>query len=182
MEKKFIEFLTSLAEKEDRAALAHLRRGLGKKPGTAVEMFPIIAPRLYRGLSRKAEDACYLVAALFAFHPVHNNSLKSLGETMRMVADLLKEKKDDSIPQSIERRFGALLDSDAEQLPSRLRQVISMARAKGAPVNYETLLRDIVRWDNPEKHVQRRWASDFWSAGPESADVSSDNISESREE
>jgi CRISPR system Cascade subunit CasB len=63
-ERVFIEVLVALYEQEDRAALAALRRGLGKPPGETMEMHPYVVP-FTQGLKRKQEDAYYLIAALF---------------------------------------------------------------------------------------------------------------------
>ena len=63
---EFIARLESLAKREDRAALAALRRGLGKPPGTVAEMAPYVEPA-FDG----APDEAYIVASLFGLHPHH---------------------------------------------------------------------------------------------------------------
>ncbi len=65
----FIRDLEGLAEREDRGALAALRRGLGKQPGAAPEMFPYLAPWTQHEHGW-GEECMYLVASLFALHPV----------------------------------------------------------------------------------------------------------------
>jgi hypothetical protein len=44
LDESFISYLESVLKRDDRAILAHLRRGLGKEAGTAIEMFPYVAP------------------------------------------------------------------------------------------------------------------------------------------
>jgi CRISPR system Cascade subunit CasB len=65
--ERFIEALVELYEQEDRAALAVLRHGLGRAPGETMEMHSYVAP-FTQGLSRKQEDAYYLIAALFGLY------------------------------------------------------------------------------------------------------------------
>src|ERR1035437_1147702 len=67
-EQNFAGYLARLAERDDRGALAALRRGLGKEPGEAPEMFPYVVPWLPRQASIWAEQAYYLVASLFGLH------------------------------------------------------------------------------------------------------------------
>ena len=53
-------------QKPDRGALAALRRGLGKPPGLAPETWPQVEPFIGQIRPKRYDDACYLVAALFA--------------------------------------------------------------------------------------------------------------------
>ena len=70
-ERLFIEALVALYKQEDRAALAALRRGLGRPPGETMEMYPYVAPYT-NGLTRKQEDAYYLISTLFGLYPGEN--------------------------------------------------------------------------------------------------------------
>ena len=69
LENRFVAHLEKLHAADDRAALARLRRGLGKDSGTVAEMHPLVMPWLPTNLSVRQEDAFYLVAALYATHP-----------------------------------------------------------------------------------------------------------------
>src|SRR3989442_7337478 len=66
-EDRFVAYLTRLVEDEDRAALAALRRSLGKAPGEAAEAHRYVLP-FTGNASQWDEDAYYLVGALFALH------------------------------------------------------------------------------------------------------------------
>ncbi len=151
----FIDYLCGLAAREDRGALAHLRRGLGKPPGTVPQMYPYVAPWLPRERSRQ-EDVCYLVAALFASHPEHSDAMGSMGDTMRGTGQASGNM------DSVERRFVTLLNAHADELPDHLRHAVALAKSRGISVNYGDLLMHLQHWDHPERWVQRRWASDFW--------------------
>ena len=78
-EREFVLGLYRLKRTDDRAALAHLRSGLGKPPGTAALMHPYVgrylqvSPRSDGRLApwdERSNDILYIVAALFALHPV----------------------------------------------------------------------------------------------------------------
>lgn len=163
LETRFTTYLAGLAEREDRGALAALRRGLGRTAGEAVEMYPYVVPWVPRLARPEQERAFYLVATLFAWHPHPWPSdgrpafERNLGASFRRLADADNRA-------SVERRFVALLNTHAEDLPDRLRQAIGVLKSKDVPVDWAQLLRDLQRWDNPSRQVQRAWARAFWGA------------------
>ena len=55
----------------------------------------------------------------------------------------------------------ALLDADTEQLAYRLRQMIALLRDT-APIDWQTLLRDLRFWNMEKKQVQHSWAQGFY--------------------
>ncbi len=152
----FVEYLEKLRDQEDRAALAALRRGLGRTPAEAAEMHRYVVPWLPPETRRWDEDCHYLVAALFASHPAPGGS-GSMGDTLARVA-----QKGNAA--AVERRFVALLKSHPQDLADRLRHVVSLARAHDVPVHWHQLFRDVRDWQHPAQYVQRNWARDFWSA------------------
>ncbi len=156
MPEKFIEYLYSLAERQDRAALAALRRGLGKPPGTVPDMYPYVVPWLPADLYRSEEAAYYLVAALFAFHPSHTDQ-GNMGDHMAAA-------RDEGNNDSLERRFVALLSAHPDDLPDYLRQAVSFLRSKEIPINWERLFRDLKLWGHPERgdQIRKQWAASFW--------------------
>ena len=156
LDEGFIAYLEGVLRRDDRAILAHLRRGLGKEAGTAMEMFPYIA-RFVQTKYRNEENAYFLVASLFGLYPT--NSWKS-DEKYNNLGKSLSFLKDES--DSIEKRFTALLNSDEEDLPNHLRQIISLLKSKEAPINWYLLLKDIKGWSYENRSVQRNWAKGFW--------------------
>ncbi|MGD0826587.1 MAG: type I-E CRISPR-associated protein Cse2/CasB [Desulfobaccales bacterium] len=154
-----IDYLEDLVRKQDRGALAALRRGVGRSPGTTMEMHRYVVPFLPHGRPWD-EEFYYLVAALFAYwyqgeiavaaHPPDN-----LG------ASLARLKTSDTGP-SLELRFTALLKSHRDDLPHHLRQAVGLLKSKDVPVNWRTLSRDLRHWDHEDGWVQRSWAKSFW--------------------
>lgn len=171
MEKQqpFVMYLESL--RENRGALAALRRGLGQPPGTVREMYPYIVPWIPADASRQREAAYYLIASLFAYHPAPGG-VGNLGDAF---AQTLTPRGDNT---AIERRFTILLASHPEDLPFHLRQAIGFLRSKEVPINWHQLFADLLAWDHPDGYVQKRWARAFWGRSGEQAESSSDTSEE----
>ena len=151
----FIQYLLGLSQREQRGVLAVLRRGLSQPPAQDVAMYPYVArfvPEDYRG--KQAEKVYYLVAALFAYHPM-NTARGNFGEHMRFAAG-------ESNREATERRFVVLLNAHLDDLPDYLRQAVSFLKSKDIPVNWDALFSDLQRWGHPDKYIQRRWANSFW--------------------
>ncbi len=152
----FISHLYSLAQAEDRQALAHLRRGLGQKPGAAPEMFPYIVPWLPPNPHSQEEAAYYAIASLFAWHP----AIAEKGNMGDHLAATLEKGREDAV----ERRFVALLAAHPDDLPAFLRQAVSYLASKDVPVNWDQLFWDIRFWGHPDygDRIRKRWAASFW--------------------
>ena len=159
---RLVRGLERLIERENRAALAALRRGLGKEPGGAPEMFPIIVPLLPAARLRRRDEACaYLIASLFGMHP-RSWKAEGSGRRSRNLGASLRQLRQRTESEGPQRRFVALLNSDADDLGHRLRDVIGLLRDAGLPVDWEQLTRDILAWERADREVQLRWARAFW--------------------
>ncbi|MCP4668868.1 MAG: type I-E CRISPR-associated protein Cse2/CasB [Deltaproteobacteria bacterium] len=149
---KFTKFLEEL--KTDRAALAKLRRGLGKTSRNVeipVDMFPYVVPFLPK--KREMQQIYFLIASLFGFHwETTDDSNWTMGKVFRRLPE----------NDTREKRFKALLSAEGEALHYHLRQAISLAKSKEVPINYGLLLRHLYGWSHPDRWVQLRWAKDFW--------------------
>ncbi len=156
----FVKYLVSLVEREDRGALAALRRGVGKPPGTTPDTFPIMVPRT-ADMDRFAADTYFLVGSLFALHPL-NCKEGNMGTTFAAIRKPQAEEGD-----SLEKRFVALLNADAEDLPNHLRHAVSLAASKDVAINWAQLIADLRHWNHLDRFIQRRWAEQFWGRGVE---------------
>lgn len=166
-EEAFVAWLVERARANDRGTLAALRRGLGKTPGTVPAMYPYIVPWTSEILARNA-DCFYLVASLFASHPAATDT-GNFGTTFRTIASM-RQKRTGREPESLSRRFVALLDCNSEELPYMLRQAVALASADDVAINWTQLLRDIRYWEHPDRFVQRKWAENFWAAEEQSTE------------
>ena len=170
LEKYFVDYLESLAE--NRAALAALRRGLGRPPGHTPEMHPYVI----RFLPKEAypnswiEQSYYLVASLYGLHPEMGKG-KNLGHHFSQTLD--RNNPDNN--QAIERRFTALLTTHPDDLAFYLRQAVSFLKSRPEPVavNWHQLMRDVLAWGDAYKQpgVQKQWARYFWSPPKEDENV-----------
>jgi CRISPR system Cascade subunit CasB len=152
-EQPFITYLEGL--RDDRGALAALRRGLGQPPGTVTSMYRYVVPWLGDDAPAWREAAYYTVAALYASHPAP-------GGSGTMGAHFAQARGREGGDTAIERRFTALLAAHPDDLDTYLRQAVSYLRSKEVPVNWHQLLSDVVAWGHPERYVQKRWARAFW--------------------
>lgn len=149
----FVLHLEELRQRGDRGALAALRRGLGRPPGTVPDMYPHVLPW---ARDRWREDACYLVGSLFALHS------EGREEGNMGTAFAIMRSRDTKASESLERRFIALLNSHRDELATHLRSAVSLLKAKDVPVNWHRLLRDILYWDHESHFIQQNWAREFW--------------------
>ena len=140
----------------NRAALARLRRSFDRT-GIAYTALSDVGRLLPDDVKNHDLDAYLLTAGLFALH-LQNGKAGTLGESLRTL------RRQQSVGQeSLDRRFTAVLNSDAEDLPYRLRQVMHMLKQHNVPVNYFQLLRDLKAWNAESRYVQRKWATDYWT-------------------
>lgn len=161
-DRAFIDHLMRLKDR-DRGALATLRHSLSFPPGDYPRAFPHV--ERYVGKDWHANDARrrarYAVAGLYALHPVtHSRSLAAaLGQLVRN-----KERP------SLEFRFLALLEADADAVMAHLRQVVSLLAADGVGYDPAGLLADLCIALNERvspdarNYLRRQWARDFYSA------------------
>jgi CRISPR system Cascade subunit CasB len=172
-EHPFIAYLEGLRDREDRGALASLRRGLGQDPGSAVEMYRYVVPWLPEQSSRQREEAYYLVAALFAYHP-DPGGWGNLGAAFRRTLDPQGDNT------AVERRFTALLAAHPDDLPFYLRQAVGFLKSKEVPVNWQQLLTDLLAWSHPDGYVQKQWARFFWGRAPQETGEAQEAAPETR--
>ena len=161
--KEFVnDYLIPLTDDRnpERAALADLRRGLSDFPHLSPYMHRHIRPRISQRTSAWGRFTYYLAAALFAAHQLHTGEKGNLGMHFHRLLD--PHNVDANKP--IERRFTYLLAAHPEDLHFHLRQSIVFLRSKEVEINWEQLMWDIYKWNDPDERpkVQERWASRFW--------------------
>jgi CRISPR system Cascade subunit CasB len=153
----FIEYLESL--RDDRGALAALRRGLGQPPGTAASMYRYVVPWLTADVKSREEATYYLIAALFAYHPKEGGQDK---DNMGTHFVAVRRQDPNADHAALERRFTTLLAAHPDDLDTYLRQAIGFLRSKEVPVNWHQLFYDLRRWSYDHRPVQKEWARAFW--------------------
>lgn len=157
----FTNHLRQLALREDRAALAALRRGLGKPPGQAPEMFPHLVPWIPRNASTEEESALYLVASLVALHPQPLGQ-HGQGQPTNMGFSYA-QLRNRTGSGSEEARFVAMLNAEREDLDHHLLRAVSLLRAHQVGWDWAQLIRDLRWWSHPNRRVRRAWAGAYWA-------------------
>lgn len=155
----FIRSLLSIADKEDRGALADLRSGLGKKIGKMSRVHKYVMP--YLPEKHYDERWYYIVATLFGLFPEHCKKCK-----FGTAFGKLKHKSD-----SMEARFIALLNAHSDDLGDHLRHAVSLLKSNGKPFNWFLLFKDLLLWNHPEGYTQLSWARDFYGVDSHTPDL-----------
>jgi CRISPR system Cascade subunit CasB len=149
-----IAWLEKLNETDSKAR-AVLRRSLAFDPGQHIPAFPYVEPFLKGEQTGWRREMHYLVAALWAAHWREGRAGAASSLARACAAHQLK-----SGSASTERRFISLLDADPEQLPHRLRQMVALLGEQA--IDFDTLLKDLLRWNFDDKPAQNAWARDFY--------------------
>ncbi len=155
------------AGREDRAALARLKRCAGRSLADCPEVYPLFYRMLPSGQREAWEETLFLVATLFPYAP--GRFTGDLGESMRRVAGGDEQRR-----ASVDRRISVLLDSSREELPFRLRQAIHFLASSDVAIDWRSLLIDLLQWDYVGRPAQKRWARSYFSTGTEPAAGSED--------
>lgn len=140
----------------DSSVVATLRRCMAAdRPELHAPAFPLVEPLLH-GEPAYTRPMAYLAAGCWA-SAVRQGRGKpvALPEALRQMA---------KSAQGAERRFVQLLDSDADELAWRLRQIIQLVASQGVTLDWPALLDDLLRWGSPYRSVQTRWARTFWGS------------------
>lgn len=148
---RFVAHILSL----NAGAMAALRRSLAFKPGTWPGVFSYVEPWTATS-SRWVREATYLVAGLMALSRA-DRTYRDLGAAARALVSATESR-------SVEARFLTLLDADPDQLPHRLRQMVTLMNSQRVAPDWARLRRDLIRWRSEERWVQQRWARSFYSA------------------
>ena len=174
-------------ESSTRAALARLRRGIGKPPGSMPELWSITLdglPEPLKGISggpTKGEWAVYTALTLFALHqqgkelkgrPMHREG-EPLGASVRRLV------RNDDDEERVKRRFDAAATSDSpEEFSNHLRGVVQLLKAEDIPLDYSALAEDLYLFQIPEARdsVRLRWGRDFYRASNKDIENQTDSI------
>lgn len=152
---KFLVNLSTL----DAGDKAKLKRDAGKTIAEAqsIGLFYRLLPY---GLNATQEEVYFLVATLY---PLADGGGKgNLGAMLHRARDPKNHK-------GLDRRIEILLDTDAKQLPFRLRQAVRFLKSNRVKVNWQQLLQDLLRWNYSGRTVQKQWARAYFAL-PKPAD------------
>jgi CRISPR system Cascade subunit CasB len=161
-----------LRERQDPAAvaaLARLRRAVGKPPGAVLDVLEYTDdPSLAHGAGDEPTDlehAAHLAITLYAVHqqsrgePMHRRG-RGLGTALRGLA--AGPEKD--IPDPIARRFRTLGTADSfDELAHHLRGTVQLLRAGDSPLDYGRLADQLHAWRAGHRdRVRLTWGRQFY--------------------
>ncbi len=170
LRESFIEYLEELYEKEDRAALAALRRGLGKRPGEEMGVYRYIGWCADNLKTKQQEESYHLIATLFGLYPSESWRSSDGDPKKTNLGASLRRLQEQMGGDGTERRFVALLNANREDFGEHLRQIIGLLKSKAIPVDWTQLLEAAEFWDyDEERRRQRQWAKTFWREDKERA-------------
>jgi len=161
---------------EDRAvsaALAILRRGCGKTPGSIPALWAVT----YRGMPdeligsgkdpTRAEWAVHIALTLFALHQqgtlIKERCMNQEGQHLGIALRKLVKKEDDEA--RIKRRFDAAATSDGViMLSNHLRGLVQLLKRENIALDYERLTKNIYWYQIPDERdsVRLNWGRDFY--------------------
>ena len=134
------------SQRNDRGAMANLRCAL--MPARRHRSWPLLAR--IGGIDNPVTET---IAGCYAYHPEEARK-GNFGDTCRRLA---------GEHNSFDARFRRLLACDRDELCERLRPVVLAAKSKGIPIDYETLVADLLWWGD---RVRTRWAQAYWGLAP----------------
>ena len=169
--------LSSTNPSYQKAALAKLRRGVGREPGDLPELWGELLlgmPDEMQGRTEpsRAEQAIYSALTLFSLHQQGHEPKTEVmylpGQRLGIAAAKLVEEESDreNAMERIRRRFNQA--ATAENVPAltyHLRGLVQLMRAKGIPMDYAQLAAELFLYQNPEARgkVRLQWGRDFYS-------------------
>jgi CRISPR system Cascade subunit CasB len=152
------------------AALARLRRGIGKPPGALTDILGYTLDDELAGSGddpTPGETAAHISITLYALHQQSQGARMhcrgyGLGRSVRLLHPHTGEPKDGD---PVLRRFNALGTSDGlEELTHHLRGMVQLLRGKRIPLDYGLLADQLTHWPRYPDRIRLRWGREFYRA------------------
>lgn len=156
-----------------RAALAQLRRGLGRDVGEVPEILELTvnpgAPRPWGDEPTPDERAIHVAVTLYALHqqsqqkPMHVSGV-GFGEALGRL-----RYAGGSENAGVVRRFQALgTATDLGELVHHARSLVPLLRGAGQGFDYGAFAEDLTAYQDPRRvdRVRLRWGRDFYRVAP----------------
>lgn len=161
-------------QSRQRALLAELRRGVGKRPGELPQLWGLFLRDLPetmmgRGAEPSREEwAVYTALTLYALHQQGsdpaNHSVNVRGQGLGRSAAKLVADDEDAL-ERIQRRFNRVaLASDLPDMLPHLRALVTLLKSSGIGLDYPQLAKDLYEYQfyDGMSDVRLRWGRDFY--------------------
>jgi CRISPR system Cascade subunit CasB len=152
IDPRITQFVDRLARLE-AGERARLKRNAGStlaEARNALSLFYRVVPP---NVPAYQHETYFLLATLYPLADAAKTG--SFGNALR----LAQQEQNNA---GLDRRMEHILDADEAQLPFRLRQAVRYLYAQRVGVDWTRLLHDLLRWNHPERYIQRRWAADYF--------------------
>lgn len=152
-----------------RQALANLRRGVSKEPGSVPQIWQYTHAEDDEGnISLRRENAVHLALTQWALHQQSKSKpMHMVGQSFGIALKILARGQDPQAPEKTPayRRMMAL--ASAHSLPAittHARGLIGLLRAQDIPFDYARWANDLfdIQLPGGSAAVQRRWGRDFY--------------------
>jgi len=160
-----------------RAALAKLRRGVGKELGEIPEILEYVLLDLPGEVveserdTERAEIAIYTALTMFAVHQQgkeqfmgkeeqEDKQRQSFGQAVRILTNANSDHE-----KAIKRRFDKVLSSyDLKELSVHARSIIGLLKAANIPLDYAAFAEDLFWFQNSDfkRSVILKWTQDYF--------------------
>lgn len=161
-----------------KAALANLRRGVGREIGELPQLLGILLQDMPEdfwskdGTATREEWVCYTALTLYALHQqgydikkqcMHTDEKVSMGKALYRLKN--SYENDPNAEQRIVQRLRVLATAaDRKELSYHLRGIVQLLRSNGIIMNYKRLAGDLYEMQFPDgkKRVCLKWGQDFY--------------------
>lgn len=171
-----LQLLQKLPEHPRKAALANLRRGVGRIPGDQPELWSVFlqdmppAWKSQTGEPTREEWAVYLALTLYALHQqghaLPEDNMSRSGVRFGQAVRRLVKPGEDVTDSSVQKRFTVLATaSDMREISQHLRGMIQLLHAAGIPLDYPRLAADLyeLQFAGRAPRVRLRWGQAFYA-------------------
>jgi len=191
VKRKIGRMIESNTQSEVKAALAMLRRGIGKAPGSMPELWNVTLSELPEILLSKNEEptngewAVHTALTLYALHQQGKDSerhcMQKEGENLGIAARRLVDREK-SNEEAVIRRFHLVALSDNfNRLSWHLRGLIQLLKSKDIPLDYPALTEDLYwfNFNDMRDGIRLKWGQDFYRSVES---ISEDDQTETKED
>jgi CRISPR system Cascade subunit CasB len=157
--------IKQILAKDDRAALAKLRRGAGKRPGSMPEIWAYTLGWLREEdkPDECAEHAVHVALTLFAVHRQGTEISGQSGGTLGAAVAKLKATQNEDDAKAVIRRFNTAATAETvEELAVHARSLVQLLRARNIDMDYPKFAGELYRWQFDREAMRLQWGRDFW--------------------
>ncbi|WP_239336515.1 type I-E CRISPR-associated protein Cse2/CasB [Frankia sp. CiP3] len=156
---------TASGTSPDGAALAALRRGVGREPGSVPSMWQHYTLLTADGGISARLRAEHAALTLYAIHQQSQpKSVHDAGIGVGKAVQMLRASEKFSV-DAVDRRFNAAATATSlDECAYHLRGLVRQLRQISQPLDYTALLDDLIDWQRPERigRVRRDWGRQYF--------------------